>query len=182
MCIRIPCYVMSPPIDGCHILLGRPWQFDRRVMHDGVRNSQSFDHHRHKIVLFSQKNGLVSRAPERTSQSFASPSLVTTTLLLFSATIQPGPPLQEVASDSGESFILDLLEAPPQIDFIFGEHAFSLHHFPLVVGEHVELPHHYRGTKPATVETGAVVNVPLFVERGAEIMVDTRTGQYMSRA
>lgn len=38
------------------------------------------------------------------------------------------------------------------------------------------------GTKPATVETGAVVNVPLFVERGAEIMVDTRTGQYMSRA
>ncbi|KAK1426739.1 hypothetical protein QVD17_15418 [Tagetes erecta] len=34
------------------------------------------------------------------------------------------------------------------------------------------------GSKPATVETGAVVSVPLFVERGQEIIVDTRTGQY----
>lgn len=38
------------------------------------------------------------------------------------------------------------------------------------------------GTKPATLDTGAVVNVPLFVNIGAEILVDTRTGQYMSRA
>lgn len=38
------------------------------------------------------------------------------------------------------------------------------------------------GSKPATLDTGAVVNVPLFVERGEEILVDTRTGQYMSRA
>ncbi|XP_052175313.1 uncharacterized protein LOC127790076 [Diospyros lotus] len=38
------------------------------------------------------------------------------------------------------------------------------------------------GSKPATVETGAVVSVPLFIERGEEIMVDARTGQYMSRA
>lgn len=37
------------------------------------------------------------------------------------------------------------------------------------------------GTKPATLETGAVVNVPLFVEKGQEIVVDTRSGQYMSR-
>ncbi|KAL1360108.1 hypothetical protein HN51_005451 [Arachis hypogaea] len=38
------------------------------------------------------------------------------------------------------------------------------------------------GSKPATLDTGAVVNVPLFVNIGEEIMVDTRTGQYMSRA
>lgn len=38
------------------------------------------------------------------------------------------------------------------------------------------------GSKPATLDTGAVVSVPLFVERGEEILVDTRTGQYMSRA
>ncbi|ONK61780.1 uncharacterized protein A4U43_C08F33510 [Asparagus officinalis] len=38
------------------------------------------------------------------------------------------------------------------------------------------------GSKPATLDTGAVVNVPLFVNTGDEIMVDTRTGQYMSRA
>jgi len=36
--------------------------------------------------------------------------------------------------------------------------------------------------KPATVETGAVVQVPLFIEQGEKIKVDTRTGEYMSRA
>lgn len=38
------------------------------------------------------------------------------------------------------------------------------------------------GTKPATLETGAVVKVPLFVEEGEIVRVDTRTGAYMSRA
>ncbi|XP_039146051.1 elongation factor P [Dioscorea cayenensis subsp. rotundata] len=38
------------------------------------------------------------------------------------------------------------------------------------------------GSKPATLDTGAVVNVPLFINTGEEILVDTRTGQYMSRA
>ncbi|XP_062167529.1 uncharacterized protein LOC133873785 [Alnus glutinosa] len=38
------------------------------------------------------------------------------------------------------------------------------------------------GSKPATLDTGAVVTVPLFVNIGDEILVDTRTGQYMSRA
>lgn len=37
------------------------------------------------------------------------------------------------------------------------------------------------GTKPATLETGAVVNVPLFVEQGETIKVDTRSGEYVSR-
>ena len=36
-------------------------------------------------------------------------------------------------------------------------------------------------TKPATVETGATVNVPLFVEQGETIKIDTRTGEYLSR-
>lgn len=38
------------------------------------------------------------------------------------------------------------------------------------------------GTKPATLETGAVVRVPLFIEEGEMIKVDTRTGIYVSRA
>ena len=38
------------------------------------------------------------------------------------------------------------------------------------------------GSKPATLETGAIVTVPLFIDIGQEILVDTRTGQYMSRA
>lgn len=36
--------------------------------------------------------------------------------------------------------------------------------------------------KPATVETGAIVQVPLFLEKGESIKVDTRTGEYISRA
>lgn len=38
------------------------------------------------------------------------------------------------------------------------------------------------GTKPAKLETGAVVKVPLFVQQGEVIRVDTRTGEYVSRA
>jgi elongation factor P len=38
------------------------------------------------------------------------------------------------------------------------------------------------GNKPATLETGAVVRVPLFVQIGEKIKVDTRTGDYVSRA
>jgi elongation factor P len=38
------------------------------------------------------------------------------------------------------------------------------------------------GTKPATLETGLVVQVPLFVEKGVVIKVDTRSGSYLERA
>ena len=37
------------------------------------------------------------------------------------------------------------------------------------------------GTKPATMETGAVVKVPLFIEEGEVLKIDTRTGEYVSR-
>ena len=37
-------------------------------------------------------------------------------------------------------------------------------------------------TKPATVETGATINVPLFVNIGDILKIDTRTGEYLSRA
>ena len=36
-------------------------------------------------------------------------------------------------------------------------------------------------TKPAVVETGATVYVPLFVEQGDKISIDTRTGDYLKR-
>ncbi|MFZ5753876.1 MAG: elongation factor P [Bacillota bacterium] len=38
------------------------------------------------------------------------------------------------------------------------------------------------GGKPATVETGLVVQVPFFVNEGDTLIIDTRTGQYVSRA
>src|SRR5690606_16646173 len=37
------------------------------------------------------------------------------------------------------------------------------------------------GVKPATLETGAVIRVPLFIEEGEVVRVDTRTGEYVSR-
>ena len=38
------------------------------------------------------------------------------------------------------------------------------------------------GTKPATLETGALIQVPLFITTGEKIRVDTRTGDYLGRA
>jgi elongation factor P len=38
------------------------------------------------------------------------------------------------------------------------------------------------GTKPATLESGVVVQVPLFIDEGEAVRVDTRTGEYISRA
>ena len=37
-------------------------------------------------------------------------------------------------------------------------------------------------TKAATVETGAVVHVPIFIEEGEVIQIDTRSGEYLSRS
>ena len=36
--------------------------------------------------------------------------------------------------------------------------------------------------KPATLETGAVIKVPLFINEGEILKIDTRTGEYLSRA
>jgi elongation factor P len=37
------------------------------------------------------------------------------------------------------------------------------------------------GTKPVTVETGAVIQAPLFIKEGETIRIDTRSGQYVER-
>jgi elongation factor P len=37
-------------------------------------------------------------------------------------------------------------------------------------------------TKPATLETGIIVNVPLFIDEGDILRLDTRTGSYIERA
>jgi elongation factor P len=37
------------------------------------------------------------------------------------------------------------------------------------------------GTKPATVETGLQIQVPLFIEQNVKVRVDTRTGEYLGR-
>ncbi|XP_039017076.1 uncharacterized protein LOC120147896 [Hibiscus syriacus] len=43
------CYVV--PMNACHILLGRPWQYDKQVVHDGFTNRYSFFHNERKVIL-----------------------------------------------------------------------------------------------------------------------------------
>ena len=38
-------------MDACHILLGRPWKFDRGVMHDGRKNTYQFEKYGKKFNL-----------------------------------------------------------------------------------------------------------------------------------
>ena len=38
------------------------------------------------------------------------------------------------------------------------------------------------GTKPATIDTGITIQVPLFIKQDERILVDTRTGDYLGRA
>ena len=38
------------------------------------------------------------------------------------------------------------------------------------------------GSKPATLETGTVIQVPLFIAEGEVVRIDTRTGEYLGRA
>eukprot|EP00253_Pinus_taeda_P002573 PITA_02573 len=54
---KIICNIM--PMDVCHILLGRPWQYDRKVTHDGVVNCYKFekDGVRHTLVLIKEGKG-----------------------------------------------------------------------------------------------------------------------------
>ncbi|KAI3425504.1 PUA domain-containing protein [Psidium guajava] len=56
------------PMDACHILLGRPWQFDRKTQHDGFRNTYTFKKDGRTITLGPTdlrkevKNNLLSRS------------------------------------------------------------------------------------------------------------------------
>jgi hypothetical protein len=43
------------PMHACHILLGRPWLFDRKVQYDGYGNTYSFFYQEKKLVLKPMK-------------------------------------------------------------------------------------------------------------------------------
>ena len=45
------------PMDFCHILLGRPWQFDKKVIHDGRSNWNSFEKNGIRHVLHPLQEG-----------------------------------------------------------------------------------------------------------------------------
>ena len=54
------------PMDICHMLLGRPWQFDRHVVHDGCANNYSLtkDGVKHKLKPLQETNEKVCSALE----------------------------------------------------------------------------------------------------------------------
>jgi len=39
------------PMEATHILLGRPWKYDRQVLHDGLTNKMTFTFQGHKVIL-----------------------------------------------------------------------------------------------------------------------------------
>jgi len=39
------------PMETTHVLLGRPWQYDRQVLHDGLTNKMTFNFQGHKVIL-----------------------------------------------------------------------------------------------------------------------------------
>jgi hypothetical protein len=49
------CDVVS--MDACHILLGRPWQYDRSVLHNGRKNTYTLNTKRKKIVSAPRRDG-----------------------------------------------------------------------------------------------------------------------------
>jgi len=40
------------PMEACHILLGRPWQFDKKTMHNGFTNEITFTHKEKKFIIY----------------------------------------------------------------------------------------------------------------------------------
>jgi len=52
------------PMDACHVLLGRPWLFDRRVMHDGRMDTYTFTKDHKKITLTPLKSSFPSKPKE----------------------------------------------------------------------------------------------------------------------
>ena len=56
-----------------------------------------------------------------------------------------------------------------------------LKYIPMLLDKLTKKPQETPVAKPAVVETGATVYVPLFVEIGDKIKIDTRTGEYLSR-
>ncbi|XP_021758696.1 uncharacterized protein LOC110723661 [Chenopodium quinoa] len=67
------------PMDACHLLLGRPWQYDRRAIHDGFHNTYSFEKDGVKIVLAPLKRDLLAK-PSQEKSSVVSESMFTMAL------------------------------------------------------------------------------------------------------
>ena len=62
------------PMDVCHLLLGRPWQYDRQIIYDGFKNTYTFRKDGHKIVLAPLKPTLAPASKPAEQNSLLSKS------------------------------------------------------------------------------------------------------------
>lgn len=72
------------PMDVCHLILGRPWEFDRKIIHDGAKNTYNFIWETQQILL----------VPSREQPA---PTPVTS--------IPPPPPLAQSTSSNSSSLL-----------------------------------------------------------------------------
>ena len=93
-------------------------------------------------------------------------------------------PIPATLMEEVENFLKESME----IKILFnGTEPIDIEIPPFVVAEIVETDPGLKGdtatggTKPAKLETGYVLNVPLFVQQGEKVKVDTRSGQYVER-
>lgn len=80
---------------------------------------------------------------------------------------------QEIAGHCSSFALHNAKGTMPGCRALLDESGHHLHATPLI---------NQGGTKPATLETGAVINVPLFVNIGDKLKVDTREDRYIGRA
>ncbi|CAL9236894.1 unnamed protein product, partial [Arabidopsis halleri] len=60
-------YCDIAPIDVCHLLLGRPWEYDRKITHDGLKNTYRFVWETHQILLMPSREPVAAEPPSTRS-------------------------------------------------------------------------------------------------------------------
>ena len=81
-------YYDVAPMDISHLILGRPWEFDRKVTHDGAKNTYSFTWDSHQIVLLpSRENTSPEQQPSPSTVPATTPIYSTTMLCSYSTFI-----------------------------------------------------------------------------------------------
>lgn len=69
---RIYCDIA--PVDFCHLLLGRPWEYDRKITHDSAKNTYSFLWNTHQIVLVPSPDAIQTSSSPGTERDRAPPT------------------------------------------------------------------------------------------------------------
>eukprot|EP00268_Persea_americana_P043098 TRINITY_DN43212_c0_g1_i5.p1 TRINITY_DN43212_c0_g1~~TRINITY_DN43212_c0_g1_i5.p1 ORF type:complete len:723 (-),score=103.29 TRINITY_DN43212_c0_g1_i5:2428-4533(-) len=143
-------------MDACHILLGRPWQFDRAVQHDGRRNTYSFVFNNVKVVLYPSTEESPKQVTEKnpnllTMQHFVGEMVETgiVYLLVVKEQHQNGEvpdSVRAIIEEVSEVFLEELpSRLPPlrdiqhQIDLVPGAALPNRPHYRMSPKEHEEL-------------------------------------------